>query len=626
MTIIRPLLSALCFAVVVGCGPDDPDNTPKPGNPGTETKLPALDGIPSTNQADRLLYFINTDKDAPGLYAFRPSTPDTPANYVDPELNVITPFAHAVHRGKLNSDGSIEDFHAGGVFYNSYSSDSTSATEFAEGHSLLVSALPSQLNEPIRQVSNATEGAALLDSTGGLFSFNLHALEDSSFFFYGFDSPQMLHFDMDETTAPIAVEEGRILWSMLGSDSPAHEHFIFVKEDQGALVTYDRDFATSFPVIDEDTQLPITGVSELSTYIGALNLNDGLFVLGFSADNDGDGLPGTLYRYSRPTTEQPGGTAKQLKNDAGETAVFALGISILGRAVPTEPLLYAHDNQAYFADGPSMFNSTWTTFTHADRNSWRSFDHKKSLIDEGKDITMGGLLTESTGALMYSFLPSVFIPVGEHGTFWAPGRVPELMKATAQGNPQEWERTSLGGKLPNVASTPIINSANGWVFYNYDDKGDGAIAYHVPSKKVLQFPNASWIGSSVTGKSLDATGSAAHAELSEVFLLHSDRRLVALEAAHPDKGTVLLGTLPSTTESVTISVGQGPHRLLRLQHEDAIGTEVLYVDTQRKGSLQHLMDHPAQDWKRSYHVELGGQTIDMSRDVFSRYTQPVSGF
>lgn len=604
-----PIASIACFSILAACGSEegrDP-NSPGPTPPGTTT-LPERDGIPATGDADRLLYFVSTQEDAPGLYAYQPSTPAEPPAYIDPELNVVTPFHHALHSGTLNADGAISDFHIGGVFYHTYHTVGT-IPDSLSGLAHTVLTAPSQLQSSPRQISNNTTSSSYIGAVGGLFSFNLQDITGSSFVTSSTDGPIRYDLDMAADEPALALPKGRALLSYLGESGPQHEHWLYLNDDN-ELVFYNREFTSSTPVVDEDTSAALVDISERSVPVGALNRVDQLVVIASDTQSNEEQQVGTLYRVSRPTDAYPGGSAKQLLNSNGEPLVFGVGMLVLGRAAPREPQLYVRDNAAYFADGPGMFNDTWTTFTRADRNSWTEFSHKQALIDEG--VTPGM-------SMLQSMLPPVFIHVAGHGTFWAPGGTPELIEPSAADG-QSWTRTKL--KVPTPEQTTIFSSANGWVFYDYNgEMHDGALAYHVPTKELLTFPRATWIGASSNGNS-HTISSVTTTELSEVFLLLNDRRLVAFEAGAPNKGMVVLGTLPNTTETLNIlGTGRGPHRLLQLVHEDD-SAEVLYVDTRSKGSLKHLMETPATRWDRPYYI--GETPID--QPVFPVNTRPVALF
>lgn len=604
--------SMACLALTVGCGPSNEDDPSNPGgNTPGETKVPERDGIPSASNADRLLYYANTHQDAPGLYAYRPSTPDAAPIYIDPEMNVVAPFHHAVHRGTIGAGGLITDFHAGGVFYGTYFANEANNSPLPDtfsGHVHLVSAEPSPAPAPA-QVSNYEIGAGMLGAYGGLFSYNLASLTGSSYALNQSDTPVRFDFSLAPDEAPVAIPKGSTLYAFLGEGSTQHEHWLHLSHT-GDLAFYTSDMSSSAPVVDEGSGTPLTGISSASRVVTSLSFSDALIVISLKSDeNNSDGQTGALYRISRPSAAHPGGVAKKLLNENGDPNIFGVGPFVLGRGIPREPLLYTQDNVAFFADGPGMFNQTRTSFSRADRDGWSALNN----ADEGSQIEVPGLPT------ITPFLPAVMVAVPGHGTFWAPAGKPELIEPNASA-PSTWKRTPLDLPLPD--NTPIFSSANGWIYYNHDKSGGGALAYHVPSKKLLSFPKAMWIGASTDGTSSNSGNSVEQTSLSEVFLYTNDRRLVAFEATKPNEGRVILGTLPASTDMVILyGPGQGPHRLLQVVHDDE-SAEVIAVDTRTKGSLRRLMTTPATDWRREYMLfgEVQGERVNATN------TRPVSLF
>ena len=607
-----PFASLACFALMAGCGDGTDPTNPNNPNPSDVPSLPERDGLPSTGNASRLLYYISTHEDAPGLYAVQPSEPTAAPTYIDPEINLVRPFFHTVHGGNLEAGAKISDFHVAGVFYKSYFTPESGP--FADmgdtfaGRSFLALTSPSQADTPPRQITNDEHGGAHHAGVGGIFSYNLDDVTRSSFLTYGVEGPIRYDFDQLDNEPAKALPEGRALISYVGENTAEHEHWLYANEDH-ELVFFNRAFTASTPVVDEDTGDPLDDISEWSVAVGALNAEDHLFVLATNEQSNSDQYVGTLYRVSRPSAAYPGGSAKVLRNANGEALVLGVGPFVLGRGAPSVPLFYVRDNTAYFAVGAGLFSAIWSTLTRADRDGWTEFDHKQALLDEGKSADM---------PMMQSQLPPVFIEVPDHGTFWAPGGKAELIEAT-EANGQAWKRTPLDAPQPE--STTIFSSANGWVFYNYSDNRNGAVAYHVPSKKSLQFQGAQWLGASSNGNS-STIGSVALTEIADVFLLLRDRRLVALEAAHPDKGMVVLGTIPASADVHMFGLGRGPYRLLQLIDEDAGSAEVVYVDTSRKNSLRHLMSEPAVNWDRPS-ISFGMSTEDR---VDYRGTRPVELF
>lgn len=617
-----PLIAGMAGLLFFGaCGPDDgtgPGGGGGGGGGGSETRLPELDGIPATNAVDRLLYFVSTAEDGPGLYSVNPANPEAAPTYVDPELNIIYPFAHAVHLGDRQAGGTLRDFHAGGVFYSTYFQvelgNGMSQDTFS-GQQYLVSAEPSEANTPPRRIGDTKMAASMLRDMGGIFAFGLDALEDSS---YAPNAPSFdlgenirIDFNLGEDDPPLIAPKGTFVISFLGEGVNTHEHWLHRADSDGALRFYNRDLSDSEPLLDDETNAPIVGAHIFTKHIAYLTESESIAVIAFEDDEADGELKGALYVVTRPDESNPGGRAKRILNSEGEAYVVSVGMIVFGRAAPAEPFLFQHDEAIYFASGPSMFSDIWTTLTRLDRDGWSEFNHRDALIADGKTPGM---------ALLDSHLPSVFISLKDGRVFWAPGGVPEIITPTA-GPWETWHREAIDAPRPE--NTTILSSANDWIFYNYNGSPDGATAVNVNSKEVISFPGSTWLGASHDGTGALA-GSVLQTNISEVFLHHRDGELRALEASAPDKGYVILGALPGGTEELNIAgLGRGPHRLFQLVHGDE-SVEVLFADTSRKNSLIPVMNAPARGWKRPTGVTIGD--TELTSDVQPRLTQPVAGF
>lgn len=604
------LATIACLSAFAACGPDDEEPNSSENTPPTgETKLVERDGIPSNNNADRLLYYMSTQEGAEGLHAYRPSTPETPPLLVDGSLSRLGPFHHSVHGGALQADGSVSDFHVAGVVYTStrlgvVDEDFPSLTpEYLH----LATADAAQFQPEPPQVSNHISRSAFLSNYLKLFSFTLSDISTSSLLVRDSEEPVRYEFGMGPADAPLALPLGSPIYSQLGDDVDTHEHWLYLNKD-GSLVYYNRDFSSGSTPIDEDTNAPLSALSDRTALFGTLTHADLLLSVIFAEDDGDSDVEGVIYRVSRPTTAEPGGTAKLLLNSNDEPLVA--GSSVFGelQSMLGSHDTYLKDDALHIADGPNMFDPVGTTLTRITRDGWEKFDHLKAIGREDADMTE---------RIIYSSLPYVVIPVPGYGTFWAPAYATELIEPT-DGDPQAWKRTPIAAPRPE--STTITSSANGWVYYQAKDN---AVAYHVPTNETLRIPLGTWLGASHNGQSAQSAGELSTLELAEVFLQLHDGRLVALEAGAPKEGMVVLGTLPSTTKNLYLSDGgRGPHRLLRVEHDNK-SAEILYVDTRSKGSLKRLMTAPAEEWKYVHSVFQGEEQKTVLPTAFTR---AVEGF
>lgn len=217
---------------------------------GNASKLPKRDGIPSDNQSDRLLYYLSTQQDAPGLYAFRPTTPEAAPVNVDPTVNLITPLAYSIPLATFSVDSKLNDFHPGGVFYSTYYASESYADrpgmDFLGGRTHLVRTEPAQLTTSPRQTSNAETSSSMLNlhnvesfsRTNHGFFIQLSSLEGSAFR-EAAQQPLLHTFDMDAESEPLKVPAGHPIF--IQSNEPSNR-WLFV-EKNGDLVSYDRDFS-----------------------------------------------------------------------------------------------------------------------------------------------------------------------------------------------------------------------------------------------------------------------------------------------------------------------------------------------------------------------------------------------
>lgn len=616
---------ALTFAA---CPSDDkPDPWDDPSTPNLpETKLPSRDGIPSSNTMDRLLYFVSTHEDGPGLYAYRPSKPDDGAIYIDPDLDLSRiPFIHMLPLGVLNADGNITDYRAGGVMYAI-----TKHKELGEpGHKITT------VSHQYTYVSSdpATEGERYQVSStevspgsggSGLFSYDLRALTGSSFLQMG-SEPLRFDLDLGADDEALAAPKGKVLVSTLGDDLHTHNQWLYINED-AELVFYTRDFSESVPVIDVTTNQPIAGVARNSQFIAQISYNTILVGLAFKDEDStssDDFASGSAYLIYPPDADNTNGRAERVENNDGEALQFQASI-MGGLMTPDDHLFFVRGDTVMYAAGDGLgnllgaapsedesLNVNGITLTRIEGAKWSRLAIRNDDLD---GFVIGGI---DLGAM--GILPPMLIPVEGHGAFWAPNGEPELIEADSD-NPTQWKRTPLASKLPQPEATPITESVNGWIYYNHDEGSHGgAVAYHVASDELIHLPGAQWIGASSNGKGIGVS-SASRIQIAEVFVQTKDNILGAIEAAAPDQGIVTLGTLPSSVEAVSIhGPGMGPHRLMSVQHEDE-RFEVIAVDTTKKDSLKQLMDTPAVDWEMPF-----GELFDevMTLPIQAARTGPV---
>lgn len=619
-------MKRLFFSVLIltiglssACGPDEDDpNNPNPSQPNTpgDTKLPERDGIPSDTANDRLLYFASSQQDGPGLYAYQPGKPDQAPVYIDPDFDLMpaTTFTMPLMVGSLHPNGDLVDYRNAGFFYAIRSEREIVAGTMMPAQQIWrVSTDPAQLQQRQR-VSSYESIPGMLAIGDRVVTYDLTTTDMATFTFPSIESDNNGNAQfqgwMTETDDPLTLPGGKVIDTFLGDDMHTHAHWLMVDKN-GDLVFYNDTFDEKVPVLDDATGNPITGMARTSNKIAQLDGTTSLVALVAKSDQNQNGEIGALgatYRIDRPSAAEPNGIAHRITDDQGEPLTFSVGI-FGSLSLPDGPLLVNIKGALYFGGGDSLFGmfddptnagrTKGISLTRVDGDHWTRLSLGKK--DDGNDTP--DYLSD------LGMLPNVFLAIGDGKIFWAPNGKPEVIDVTST-SANDWTRTSLSDTLPTVESTKIFSENNGWIYYQSGSSGDNAAAYNVNTQELIKISGGQWIGGSSNGKG--QTGRRSRVGLSEVFLLTRDKKLLALEAAHPDKGTVFLGQLDRTTDSVTLNGNdQGPHRLLQYVHNDS--TEVIYVDTTRKNSLKMLMDAPVTDWTEETTM------VDMPQEA----TQPL---
>lgn len=584
--------SALLFGIACGPAGDDSTDLNNLGNNGS-VEVIEREGIASDDFVDLLHYYLSTQEDGPGLYAYRPATPDEAPVLVDPNVTIQNPFNVTFPIAETEGGNTLH-LRPKGVFYNAGATFPPVAGEIPSVKSYLVTTDPSQLDSEPQQVSNHDYPGSFIGSSAYL-AFG-DSLSTSSIWLSILNMRIDLNMTADE--APLTLpEDGGFLASMLGEGSQTHDHWLYIDAD-GSLKFYDTQFATSTPVNDEDSGMPIVNLKTRGSFITYLGVDNALVLL-MDADADTqNGEFGQVYRVTRPGVAGPG-VAKLLTNADGEPIEFGMPGSILGRTIPGEAARWNDTEAFYFSEGPSIFSSDIPAqLTRVTADGWTA------LQIELDDFA--------------AFSAPIFVRV-DGGFFWAPGYKPELIYPDGN-DPSSWVRTPLDAPQPNEST--IFSSAGDWVYYQSAD--DAAVALNVKTGDTLELANSLWIGASFVsdvGEEI-RTGLIARQDLATVLVHLADNRLGAVEAARPQDGIVILGELPETTDEVIVSgPAIGPARLVRLKHEDG-SVEVIAIDTRQAGSLRHIMESPAQQW--AYESDIAGTPIEI--DVPPETTGPLSMF
>lgn len=583
-TLTRTTLLAACALMLGG-------SACLPGEDAVPLIVEERAGIPSGDVVDRLHYYVSTEEEAPGLYAFRTETPDEPPVLVDPNANLTT-FFSATFPIAATEGGSSLHLRPQGVLYTAGETFPPPSDGVPLVKTYFATTDPDQLDSAPAQVSSY-ESAGL--AGGSSYSTFGDSLAASSIFFltYGL----RIDLDMAADAEPIEPpEDSAFLGTMLGENTRTHDHWLFVTSD-GTLHFYDKAFSASTAVVDDDTGAPIEGLAVGGTFISHLGVEDMLVLLATDQDEDGTG---SLHRVSRPTAGG-GGVAKRLLNDGGEPIQLALPGAVVGRTIPGEARRW-HDAEAfYFSEGASVLDSeTPARVTRVTAEGWAALEVEAEIFA--------------------AFTPELLIRV-DGGFFWAPNFSPELIYPD-DGDPASWRRTPLPEDVPQPMSSGILSSAGDWVYYQSND--DEAVALNVSSNEVVIYPDSAWVGASFSSDIGDEirTDLLARLGLATVVIHLGDGRLGAVEATDPQAGVAVLGELPASTETVQANgPAFGPARLLRVEHDDG-AVEIIAIDSREIDSLRHLMASPAVEW--SYETTIGTTSLEM--DVDPGATAPLKLF
>lgn len=611
------LIFASFFLVFGACGDkgDDPYNPYNPNFPGNsklpkETKLPELSGIPSSFTMERHLFYISTQKNGPGLYAYNPQDGTKTLAAPDLEIERVL-FAHMLPLGTANADGTVSDYRAGGVMYATLEIEDLNGFDNPQHQYNYIAG-----DGPNALTPHKVSSSLVFPGSGqtGLFSYDLADLRGSSFLQ---TMGENIRFDMgmDSVTPAINAPEGKPLMSTLSDDLHTHAYWLYIDENND-LVVYNRDFSTKTLVVDAETGSAVGGLDDYASQHITYITYDSVLV-GLVFDDADDDAAGIGYIVTMPTADKPTPTAKKVVNNKGEPLLFPPAL-FGGIARPDDNLMYSRNNAIVYASGSDFFGmlvpgneAKGVNMTRIENGTWSNL---KITSDELDDFSVGGINFNDILTI-----PPMLIPVSGHGTFWAPGGVPELIEPTDK-DPSTWKRTSLADILPEPENTPTTESVNGWVYYNHDTAGGGAIAYHVPSKKVIHLPKAQWVGASTDGTS-KSIGAVARINISDIFLITKNKELAAVPAESPDQGIVILGKLPDTFDDLVFrGIGTGPHRLVGIKHKDN-SYEVVAVDTQNKNSLHRLMDAPVKDWEKATGTLPNGE--EMTVTIQGALTRPI---
>ena len=570
---------ALTLVLAAGCnssggGGNDGDDSGSGGNDSasgstggdTLPKLSGLTGVPDNN--NWLFFTSNADSNA-GLYAYNPQLPDDGAvlvdgdAYLDGGIYLFRPIAQASISGN-----DLTDYRAQQLFYRSQTERTipgSDVTYLVPDAFQRVGAAQSVTPPSPEQVSSEADNSNL-SSTRLYFQNDLDQPANTAVAYLGGTSGwQQLRIGDSSSQAPLAFSSDHNPVVPLGDGNP-NGWLVTDESNNNRLTQVDLNLASEGAVLDDQGD-PVENVRFVDMF-SHLGQDNQLLVLTFEDPDTGDDEvpPSELWLYMAGNP----GTIKPLLNDQGEKLTFLQNLLGTGATLPSAQQMVIRDQTLYFAfherSSFSLLGAFNPMLYRVDENGWSlEIDYTSRNEDS-----------------VVQTLASPFLIDAGDGLVWL------IDDTLTRVDLSDYSESSLyeGG-----IETPVVDSVNGWFFYNDTRDVDSAVAARVDGSEQIRLEQAQWIGASGTGAGNIAIR-LAKANISEVFMLQDDGTLAAVSAGSPDQGLVELGQLDPAPEQVRVfGIRSGPHQLLQVGYEDD-SYEVVYVNTREAGSLKHLMAAP----------------------------------
>jgi|GEM_PF-3505342 len=618
-SILLALLAASTFGV--SCGGGGGDDSTRGAN-----ALPLVEGLQSDADNQRLLYYISTAQDAPGLYAYDPGQPEAGGILVDGDLSLRMPHAASLFGGEFGAGAdTISDYYVSDIFYTAWGtpeSNDVMASPIMYGEQWRVSTDPASLGDGPVRVGDTTLNSALVMSMARFHTFDLLDPMNSSALIQSTEGWIRVRMGYDAARpADVFGEDVTVVSPVWGPEAQQNAGWIVVDaaEDsvgnKNILRRLDDDLQPLGDIRYKESGEVVQGVKN-AKYINDRSDDTAFIAVGVDQDAWGE-----VYLYEGSDVPGDGGTIKRLLNKDGQALVISfapMGIDESGGvsvSPPASGLTSIQPSGFYFAQGPSMFDHRWTHLYRLDSDGWVSFDHEEHKPQADSEYLDQPFLASMLGGFL--------IQVAEDKLFWSLGENNEVVDVSS-ADPDEWTRTPIKAAGGVAEGTTVYASANGWVYYNSSD--DEAVLLNVESGESVALKDAKWLGASAKVGAGAVNSLQIARPITEVFLLQNGRKLGAVSAADPTAGMVLLGELSSNTEEVRLfGSASGPHRLAQVEYED--GTfEVVYMNTRHADSLKSLMPAPASDWSKPISYTVGEQEQHTQIDIFAGDTRPLDGF
>lgn len=272
-----------------------------------------------------------------------------------------------------------------------------------------------------------------------------------------------------------------------------------------------------------------------------------------------------------------------LRNEEGKPLTMNF-LSREGAPVPDGRRSVLRHEGLYFAVGPGAFRTQWSRIYRANAEGWTVFDHKRASGFAEDDPTRGTMRSLLSPFLFDAGERGLFLALGEQGVF--------LDVAPAHGD--DWTLHTMNVQHPRLKAALHTSTRSGWVYlegtHRESLRGRAtpyALAFHLPSERLLVFENIQWVGA-LSGGDFLSPFQPERLLAAAVLGRAQNGELFAVDADHPEDGRVVLGTLPEeTAEIVATGISIGPRRLLTLRLRDGRSCLAL-VDIRKKGSLRFI--------------------------------------
>lgn len=558
------VIVSACNSGSGGSHSDGDDSNQNASGSGGDT-LPSLGGLTGVPANDNWVYFTSNATNNSGLFAFNPKMPEKGAELVDEDVYLLAnPYVfHPIASADINGN-ELSNYRADYIFYRRMEEMTFSGTSttlpMPRGFRR---AATEQSLQPATPLAVSSEDNS--NSVNYFFQFDLSQPLNTAIAYRADSQWRQIRLGDTKDQAPLTFDENHNPMVPLGNGSP--NGWLAINEsNNNELIKLGMDLNSQGPVLNGSDAVDQLEYINIMSHLG---LDSQLIALTFEDPDTSDEqmpLP-ELWLY----TDGNPGTIKPLLNNDGDKLTFSSSLFGQGASLPSANKMVVKGETLYFAfheQSDFSFLGAYNPMLYrVDKNGWsREIDYLAKTDDD------------SIPVLASPFL----IDAGDHLIWLVDGDLASIDLA-------DYSETPL---YEGSIDTPVVDSSNGWFFYNDERDIDSAVAARTDGSKTVRLHKAQWIGAS-SMKTGNVALRQAKAEISEVFLLREDGTLGAVRADQPDAGMVTLGQLSPIPEAVQLfGMRSGSHQLMQVGYEDD-SYEVIYVNTEQADSLRYLMTSPS---------------------------------